>query len=79
MTGYRNARILVTTPNARRRDALATFLAEQGDRSVAERFRLTTVQTLDAPGFTASVWQQPGSALLKPLMAKKHSADKGVP
>ena len=24
---------------------------------------------LDTPGFTASVWQQPGSALLKPLIA----------
>jgi len=67
-TGYHKARVLVTVPNERRRQALTRFLSEQGGRSIVEMFWLTTAQTLDAPGFTASVWQQPASALLKPLI-----------
>ncbi len=68
LTGYHKARVLVTVPNERRRLTLAAFLAEQGQKSVAELFWLTTAQNLNTLGFTASVWQQPGSALLKPLI-----------
>jgi len=53
--GLRNARILVTTPSITRRNQLAGLIRELSPE-LASQYWLTTVDTLERPGFTEPVW-----------------------
>lgn len=68
VTGYRNARILVTVPNEARRDRLASFIAESGPAELARRFWLVTTADLRAASLNSPVWQMPGECELQPLV-----------
>lgn len=75
-TGYLNARILVITPNMRRRDALAELLADQlraSDAALQERFWLAEQTILASESLVAPLWLRPdnhkGWPLVPPLLA----------
>ena len=69
VTGYRNARVLVLTPNAARRDALAQLIASEiGTAGLAEKFWLAEIAALQKPGLTAPAWRRVGSQELVPLV-----------
>ena len=67
-TGYRNARVLVTTLGEVRRDGLATCLASGASSALASRFWLTTQAALDQDGLTDQTWRVPGRLELLPLI-----------
>lgn len=73
-TGYRNARVLVFVPDARRRDSLAellmTLIRDKGyPPRLRERFWLAEHEFLRHGALDAPVWRQPGDALLRPLLS----------
>ena len=69
LTGYRNARVLILTPNAARRDALAQLIAcEIGTDGLAEKFWLAEKTALRQPGLAAPVWRRVGGQSLTPLI-----------
>lgn len=67
VTGYVNARVLVFTPDERRRDQLAGFIRESS-RAVAARFWLASNEVLDTPAITLPGWRQFGSSSLHLLI-----------
>lgn len=67
-TGYQYARVLVLTPSISRRDNLATLLATHAPADLVSRFWLADQTILQQPTLTASVWRQPGSSMLRPLV-----------
>ena len=66
-TGYRNARVLVITSDARRRDQLTSFIKNKGG-AIAARFWLTEQTTLDTPSMTQVLWRQGIGNGLRPLL-----------
>lgn len=68
VTGYENARVLIIAPTERRRDWLAEFVAERAAPELSRRFWLSTPDVLNRPLLGTSLWRQPGSELLKPLV-----------
>lgn len=71
--GYVNARVLVMTPDARRRDALAGLLAERVRATgvpagLLGRFWLAERSVLEGAELTAPVWRRAGSEDLWPLV-----------
>jgi hypothetical protein len=66
-TGYANARVIVVTPDAGRRDALAGYLSGL-EPSLANRFWLAERGALLTGGLSVPAWRTPGSALLRPLI-----------
>ena len=73
VTGYVNARVLVLTPDARRRDALARLLAERARETGVPvaylgRFWLAEQLVLRGAELTAPAWRRPGSDGLWPLV-----------
>jgi len=71
VTTYQNARVIVITPNTRRRDALANFLATDAPTELASRFWLASRSVLDQPDLMQPVWRHSGSGLLRPLVPKE--------
>jgi hypothetical protein len=69
VTGYQHARVLVVTPTAARRDHLAAFLSTHANPDLARRFWLADQAALSQLSLGAAVWRQPGSQLLRPLIA----------
>lgn len=69
VTGYVNARVLVFTPDARRRDQLAKFIAENGGPSTS-RFWLAEQAATKKPDMAQSVWRQAGSDALGSLLPR---------
>lgn len=72
-TGYVNARVLVLTPDARRRDALAGLLAERARATgvpapLLGRFWLAERSVLEGAELTAPAWRRAGSDDLWPLV-----------
>ena len=72
-TGYVNARVLVLTPDAQRRDALAGLLAERARETGAAaallgRFWLAERSILEGAELTEPAWRRPGSDGLWPLV-----------
>ena len=83
-TGYRNARVLVFVPDARRRDSLADLILaqvrEQGfSVQLSERFWLAEHSLLLTGQFGDAVWRRPGAAKLCPLIAMPMDATPIVP
>ena len=66
-TGYINARVLVTVPNARRRHQLAEFI-ETYCETVAGRFWLAECRVLQARDLAVPYWQQGGLIGLRALV-----------
>lgn len=67
-TGYVNARILVVAPDARRRDHLANFVAENAP-AIAFRFWLAEQVVLDSAELSLALWRLPASQELQPLVS----------
>ena len=72
-TGYRNARVLVFVPNARRRDSLADLIVaqvrEQGfPVQLSERFWIAEHSLLLSGQFGDAVWRRPGAVSLCSLL-----------
>ena len=74
VTGYVNARILVVTPDAGRRDWLAGFISEAGEDLVS-RYWIAERARLDEPSLANAVWQRPGSQTLQ----SSHAERRAVP
>jgi hypothetical protein len=66
-TGYVNARILVITPDARRRDGLATFIGERSG-TMAPRFWFAERVVLQHPSLAAPYWWQSGDRHARALV-----------
>lgn len=66
-TGYLNARVLVITPDAQRRDRLAKAVGEFGG-TLASRFWATERGTLEETSLLTCRWRQPDDQSLKPLV-----------
>jgi hypothetical protein len=71
LTGYANARVLVVTPTARRRDWLTEFIGGHAPPELAGRFWLAERRMLRAPDLKEIGWQQPGTKLLLPLLSQE--------
>jgi hypothetical protein len=69
VTGYQNARVVVTTPDARRRDALADLITRHASAELASRFWLAPTDVLGGGDLIAPVWRQAGSTVLRPLVS----------
>jgi len=67
-TGYAHARVLVLTPDARRRASLAQFIAKEAPAGLAARFWLAERSVLQRPDLGAALWQRPGNPELLPLL-----------
>lgn len=72
-TGYVNARVLVFTPTAHRRDRLAALLLELVQEArlpsdLVTRFWLAEHTALSRTDLTESVWRRPGIEALAPLV-----------
>lgn len=72
VTGYQHARILVITPDARRRTRLAELIEQQTRErrapELAARFWLAERSILNCPDLTSVAWEQPQSRALQPLL-----------
>lgn len=68
VTGYANARVLVITPHAHRRDKLAQFIAEHAPAELARRFWLAEHQVLAHRDFVTPAWRQPSLEVVRPLV-----------
>lgn len=67
VTGYVNARVLVITPNDRRRDNLAAVVEDFGGMPAA-KFWLAQVSVLERPGLIYPQWRRQPSLPLQPLV-----------
>jgi hypothetical protein len=76
MTGYRNARVLVFTPNARRRDRLAEIIRAHASEPLAARFWLVD-DTFPKTDFDAAVWRTTRDHVLQPLLTSPHEDRAG--
>ena len=70
VTGYVNARVLVVTPDARRRDQLAGALAEAGE-GLASRFWITERVVLDDGNLLLPCWRQQADLPLRSLISRR--------
>jgi len=72
-TGYMNARVLVITPDERRRDHLACLIAEGAESNAvfAARFWLAEQTVLDGCGLALPVWRQSERRDLRPLVSPR--------
>jgi hypothetical protein len=68
VTGYVNARVLVVTPDTRRRDRLAEFIGAHAASGIASRFWLAECLVLRQRDLTPSQWVQVGSPMLRALI-----------
>lgn len=73
-TGYRNARVIVSVPDARRRDSLAdllmTLVRDKGyPTRLGERFWLTEHAFFQQGTLDAPVWRRLGDTTLRPLLS----------
>lgn len=68
-TGYINARVLVLTPDTRRRDCLASLIVNQGGL-VAGRFWLATCGVLAWLNLCVNAWRKPNNSALNPLVLR---------
>ncbi len=68
VTGYAKARLIVTTPSPKRRQLLAEFIDKEAPVALASRTWLTDAVSMNTLGFDASIWQQPGSQILRPFL-----------
>lgn len=70
VTGYARARVIVTTPNAARRDRLADLIGRLSPTpELASRFWLAEHAVLDTPDLSLPVWRRPGrTERLEPLI-----------
>ncbi len=72
VTGYVNARVLVITPDIRRRDLLAGLIADRNGTDqvmpIATRCWISSMNVLTLPSLSAERWRQPGSSALRPLV-----------
>ena len=66
-TGYQNARILVLTPDQKRRDHLAALITKHAE-SISVRFWLTIWDAPNTPNLTRAAWRRPGSEALHSLL-----------
>jgi hypothetical protein len=73
LTGYVNARVLIVTLHARRRDGLADFVAEHASPGLAGRFWLADRSTMNTPDVHQMGWRQPGSKILRPMISLDRS------
>jgi len=82
VTGYVNARVLVLTPDARRRDALTGLLAERAQETGAAagvgRFWLAERSVLEGAELTAPAWRRPGCDGLCPLVTDETLAQAAL-
>lgn len=67
VTGYVNARVLVITPNAGRRDWLSGFIADQ-DGPATSKFWIAASEVMTVPSLGTECWRQPRELALKPLV-----------
>jgi hypothetical protein len=70
VTGYANARVLVTTPSEARRDHLAALIERLAPPPLHSRFWLAIRAELMQSDFAETIWIQPGSTTLRPLMPR---------
>jgi len=68
VTGYANARVLVVTFSARRRDLLANLIAKHAKTELAGRFWLAERSVLKSYDLNYQGWRQPGNPLLHSLV-----------
>ncbi len=66
-TGYVNARVLVITPDEKRRDQLAQLLFSRSE-TTAPRFWLARQELLLQPGLACADWRRPGRSVLEALI-----------
>ena len=67
VTGYVNARLLVITPDTRRRDQLAELIHD-GGTSVAAQAWITASAVLSVPDLKRPTWRYGGDLTLRPLV-----------
>ena len=75
VTGYVNARILIVTPDTRRRNQLTELLEKHAPPLLQQRTWLVEKSALDPLGMERAVWQRPGNTLLSPLVPP-HTGDR---
>jgi hypothetical protein len=68
VTGYQRARLVVVTPDARRRDRLAELIFREAPRPFAERVWLGDRQALEEPDLSRRAWIMPGSRETVPFL-----------
>lgn len=68
-TGYVNARVLVLTPDAQRRDRLAAIIDEEGSL-LSGRVWLAAQGALERTDLQVSLWRRPGDPTLHPLIVR---------
>ena len=68
VTGYVNARVLVLTPDARRRDRLCEMVGQAAE-PLASRFWFASTSALDQPDLGDGQWRRYGVADVQPLVA----------
>jgi len=68
VTGYANARVIVVTPTARRRDELAAFVVKAAEPALARRFWITDSGLLSGCHLDAAAWRRAGDTALLPLV-----------
>jgi len=78
VTGRRHARVLIVTPDDRRRDRLAELIAEHALPEVAPRFWLAGQSVLAVPDLSRPGWIQPGGRLLQPLLSPELLAAEAI-
>lgn len=67
VTGYVNARVLVITPNAGRRDWIAGFIADQNGPATS-KFWIAASDVMTVPSLSTECWRQPMNVFLEPLV-----------
>jgi len=72
LTGYARARVIFTTPNAKRRDTIAGIIGALMKENDIERDRFWCVQrnSLETVSLTEDIWRVPGREVLMPFMAQ---------
>lgn len=70
-TGFANARILVTAPDGRRRDALAGLIQKNAEPALAGRFWLAEGSALSETDWSRPLWRRPGEEKLSALLPGK--------
>jgi DNA-binding transcriptional ArsR family regulator len=79
VTGQGKARVLVVAPDARRRDQLATLVAERASPELAGRFWFAAFPLLDTPGVGRPGWRRPGRSSLEPLLPPEPARERQRP
>jgi hypothetical protein len=77
--GYQKARVLVVTPDARRRDQLAALITAHAAPDLAGRFWLAERRVLGIPGGQYPGWRQAPSPSLQSLLPAERSSEQVRP